>query len=146
MAAIARSDPATIIRSLAEQQLTYYLSLSGWETFGKGWTTRTNQRRTAAQQLVGITMASTSAAAPVVLATGAAALATTGGQTPVIALQPSHSLANVVDHPGSTWAGLGVAAVTIGNAVQSGAMPTTPAGWIAFIAGLAAAVAAALGK
>jgi hypothetical protein len=60
--------------------------------------------------------------------------------------QPSHSLSNITAHPGSTWAGVGVVAVTVGQIVSAGSMPTTPMGWVSFIAGLAFAVLAALGK
>lgn len=62
------------------------------------------------------------------------------------ATQPDFHVNNILDHPGSTWAGVGVAALTVGNAVQAGSMPTTTSGWISFLAGLAFSVAAALGK
>ena len=61
-------------------------------------------------------------------------------------MQPSHAISNVTAHPGSTWAGVGVAAVTIGQTISAGTMPTTASGWVSFVAGLAFAILAALGK
>lgn len=60
--------------------------------------------------------------------------------------QPSHALSNILAHPGSSWAGAGVALFTIGSAVQAQQLPTTTLGWVAFLGGLATALGAALGK
>ena len=60
--------------------------------------------------------------------------------------QPSHAVSNIIAHPGSTWAGVGIAAVTIGQTISAGTMPTTASGWVSFVAGLAFAILAALGK
>lgn len=66
--------------------------------------------------------------------------------SPFTSEQPSHAISNVTDHPGSTWAGIGVAAVTVGQAISTGSMPTTTSGWISFVGGLVFAVLAAIGK
>lgn len=62
------------------------------------------------------------------------------------ALQPHFSLSNILAHPGSTYAGIGVVLGIIAQAINAGGMPTTAAGWITSIAGVAISVAAALGK
>jgi hypothetical protein len=60
--------------------------------------------------------------------------------------QPSHSLGNVLSHPGSSWAGAGIVATTIGTMISAGSMPTTTSGWVTFAVSILLAVAAALGK
>lgn len=67
-------------------------------------------------------------------------------QTVQTADQPSHALANVLAHPGSSWAGAGIVAMTVATMIQANSLPTTSAGWIAFLASMATAVMAALGK
>lgn len=59
--------------------------------------------------------------------------------------QPSHSLDNITAHPGSTWAGVSVALVTVGNGLANG-LPTNSAGWTTMAIALMTAVLAALGK
>jgi hypothetical protein len=68
--------------------------------------------------------------------------------TPVVptALQPHFALSNIIEHPGSTYAGIGVVLGIIAQAINAGGMPTTIAGWITLIAGVAISIAAALGK
>jgi hypothetical protein len=68
------------------------------------------------------------------------------GTTLQTSQQPSHALSNIIDHPGSTYAGVGVIALAIGQIVQANGMPTTAAGWVTLGAELVMAVMAALGK
>lgn len=67
-------------------------------------------------------------------------------QPALTADQSSLHINNIAAHPGSTWAGVGVGLLTIGNQFQSGGLPTNKAGWIQLIMGTAFAVLAALGK
>jgi hypothetical protein len=60
--------------------------------------------------------------------------------------QPSHALSNIFAHPGSTWAGVGVALATVAGAINAQGLPTTAGGWITFVASLLVALMAALGK
>lgn len=60
--------------------------------------------------------------------------------------QPHFQIANLWLHPGSTYAGVGVVLGIIAQAINAGGMPTTAAGWITLIAGVAISIAAALGK
>lgn len=57
MQAITAIDPAVLIGKLSRQQSFYYDGLLRFDTFGRGWITRTNQRRAAALQLAGATAA-----------------------------------------------------------------------------------------
>lgn len=60
--------------------------------------------------------------------------------------QPSHSLANILAHPGSSYAGAGIAMLTIGKFMTDTSYPTTATGWIAYALALGTALMAALGK
>ena len=60
--------------------------------------------------------------------------------------QPSHAWSNIFAHPGSTWAGVGLAVLTVGQAMAGQGMPTTLAGWFAFAVALVGSLLAALGK
>jgi hypothetical protein len=62
------------------------------------------------------------------------------------AVQPALHPANVTAHPGSTWAGVGVGLVTLGQTFQAGGLPTTSVGWVQLLAGLSFSIMAALGK
>jgi hypothetical protein len=64
------------------------------------------------------------------------------GQT---ADQPPIHVDNITAHPGSTFAGAGLIAMTIGQAMSSG-MPTGAGGWAAMAAQVAFGVLGALGK
>lgn len=55
MRAVRAMDPLVVIGNLWRRQMTYYVSLSTFGTFGKGWTSRTDARRAAALQLAGAT-------------------------------------------------------------------------------------------
>ena len=59
---------------------------------------------------------------------------------------PAHAWSNIVTHPGSTWAGVGLAMLTVGQAMAGQGVPTTLAGWVAFAVPLVGALMAALGK
>jgi hypothetical protein len=54
-------------------------------------------------------------------------------------------LSNIWAEAGATVSGIGIACATAGP-MLSGQMPTTAAGWIIFVAGMAMAVVKALGK
>ncbi len=55
MKAIATVDPLVVIGNLWRRQMAYYESLDTFETFGRGWTRRTDERRAAALNLAGAT-------------------------------------------------------------------------------------------
>jgi hypothetical protein len=59
--------------------------------------------------------------------------------------QPALHTDNITAHPGSTFAGLGVLAVGIGQTMSAGT-PTTTAGWITFGAQIALGVLGMFGK
>lgn len=61
------------------------------------------------------------------------------------ATQPDFHVNNVLDHPGSTWAGAGILMALVGFASQN-PLPTTALGWISYGVAAASAVLAALGK
>lgn len=54
MAAIQAIDPSNLIDSLYSVQLAFYESLSGWQTFGRGWTNRVTARQQAAHNLIAV--------------------------------------------------------------------------------------------
>jgi hypothetical protein len=60
--------------------------------------------------------------------------------------QPPISTSNVLAHPGSTMAGVATGLLTLGNAFQTGGIPTTTVGWMQLLMGLGFSVMAALGK
>ena len=60
--------------------------------------------------------------------------------------EPSLALKNIVAHPGSTYAGVGVVALAIGQVVNAGAMPTSFTGWLLVGGQLLLALGAAFGK
>lgn len=62
------------------------------------------------------------------------------------AAQPAVHPSNIAAHPGSTMAGVATGLVTLGQAFQTGGLPTTGAGWFQLLAGLGFSVLAALGK
>jgi hypothetical protein len=62
------------------------------------------------------------------------------------AQQPALHVANILAHPGSTWAGVGVIAMTVGQAMVQQGMPTTAGGWLAFLLPVAMGVGGMLGK
>jgi hypothetical protein len=68
--------------------------------------------------------------------------------TPVVptALQPHFALSNVIAHPGSTYAGIGLVMGIVAQAINAGSMPTSATGWVVLVAGIAMSVAAAFGK
>ena len=55
LAAMARLNTVFLIGNLWRRQMAYYEGLSTFDTFGKGWTNRTDARRAAALQLAGAT-------------------------------------------------------------------------------------------
>lgn len=57
--------------------------------------------------------------------------------------QPAHSVSNITAHPGSSWAGVGLALL---GTIQAGGVPTTSLGWVSLIAGGLSGLLAALGK
>lgn len=71
---------------------------------------------------------------------------TTGGQPAQTKDQPHFSLANIIDHPGSSYAGASALIVGIGQFMSANAYPTTSAGWLAYIAAALLAIGGALGK
>lgn len=71
-------------------------------------------------------------------------MASTTDVTPTALQAPIHT-DNIVAHPGSTFAGAGVAAVLLAF-VQANPWPTSAAGWFAYGAAAVMAVLAALGK
>jgi lysozyme family protein len=52
LAAVRATDRQRLIRALSDARLEYYRSLSTWETFGRGWTRRTDEVREAALRMV----------------------------------------------------------------------------------------------
>lgn len=65
---------------------------------------------------------------------------------PAMPAQAAYGWGNILAHPGSTWAGAGLAAATIGTAINAQGLPSSAAGWVAFLLSLAASFAAAVGK
>ena len=65
---------------------------------------------------------------------------------PAMPAQTTHGWGNILAHPGSTWAGVGVVMATIGTAINSQGFPSSAGGWVAFAMSLAVALMAALGK
>ena len=65
-----------------------------------------------------------------------------GSQPPTSSLHPS----NVTGSPGSTFAGIGVILASLGQVLAAGALPTTPAGWIAIALQVLVGAGAAFGK
>lgn len=53
MRAVAALNPVVLIGGLWGRQMTYYEGLPTFKVFGKGWTARAHQRRTAALRLAG---------------------------------------------------------------------------------------------
>jgi hypothetical protein len=53
LAAVANVAPLTLVNDLAQQRLTYLRGLSGFATFGAGWTRRVAEVQAKAQQMVG---------------------------------------------------------------------------------------------
>lgn len=51
MAAVGAADPKRLIAPMAERRMDYYRSLSTFDTFGRGWTRRTDATREAALQM-----------------------------------------------------------------------------------------------
>lgn len=66
--------------------------------------------------------------------------------TPAMPAQTAYGWGNILAHPGSTWAGVGVVMATIGTAINSQGLPSSAGGWVAFAMSLAVALMAALGK
>jgi hypothetical protein len=68
--------------------------------------------------------------------------------TPIVptAQQPALHVDNILAHPGSSWAGVGLIAMTVGQAMMQQGMPTTAGGWIAFLLPVAMGVGGMLGK
>lgn len=62
------------------------------------------------------------------------------------AQQPSLHPSNILAHPGSTWAGVGVAAMAVGQQIAAGQMPTSSAGWGFFAFQIAMSLGAVFGK
>lgn len=62
------------------------------------------------------------------------------------AVQKNFSFANIAAHNGSTFAGVGVALLAIGHAMQTSGIPNTGTGWVVLLAGIATALAASFGK
>lgn len=60
--------------------------------------------------------------------------------------QPAFHPSNILAHPGSSWAGAGIAAMAIGQQLTTSGPPTSTAGWGMFAFQMAMAVAAAFGK
>ena len=52
LAAVARMPAASVILGLCDARMAFLRSLSTWGTFGKGWTARVNDVRTAALEAV----------------------------------------------------------------------------------------------
>lgn len=66
--------------------------------------------------------------------------------TPLLtADQPSHALANITAHPGSSYAGAGIL-VTLATFISQNPLPTSALGWLGYAAAAVTAVLAALGK
>lgn len=65
---------------------------------------------------------------------------------PAMPAQAAHGWGNILAHPGSTWAGVGLALATIGAAINAQGLPSTAGGWVAFAMSLAVSLMAALGK
>lgn len=80
------------------------------------------------------------------MSTTISATPTTGGQAAQTKDQPHFSLANIIDHPGSTYAGLSALIIGIGQFMAANSYPTTSAGWFGYIAAALLAVGGALGK
>jgi lysozyme family protein len=51
LAAVANFAPLTLVNDLAQQRLTYLRGLSGFPTFGTGWTRRVAEVQAQAQQM-----------------------------------------------------------------------------------------------
>jgi hypothetical protein len=62
------------------------------------------------------------------------------------AQQPAMHVSNISAHPGSTWAGIGVIAMTVGQAMVAQGMPHSAGGWAAFLLPVAMGVGGMLGK
>jgi hypothetical protein len=60
--------------------------------------------------------------------------------------QPALHVDNITAHPGSTWAGAGVAVYALGNAMVQQGMPTTTGGWVSLLLPVLMGGLAALGK
>lgn len=71
---------------------------------------------------------------------------TSGGQTTHTIDQPHFSLGNIIDHPGSTYAGVGLLVLTLGQYATANPLPVNAAGWVTYLAQLALAIMAAMGK
>lgn len=56
MKAVTSANPGLLIGTLWRRQMTYYEGLATFDTFGKGWSRRTDERRAAALELAGVMM------------------------------------------------------------------------------------------
>lgn len=67
--------------------------------------------------------------------------------TPQTADQPALHVSNITAHPGSSWAGIGVAVVgTTASFIVSNGVPTTKGGLVMLLGSLVTGLLAALGK
>lgn len=57
LAAAARFAPETIIERFSDDRLAYYRRLKHWDSFGRGWTRRTEETRAKALAMAGLSMA-----------------------------------------------------------------------------------------
>lgn len=63
------------------------------------------------------------------------------------AVQPDFHPNNIVDHPGSTWAGIGVAfGGVVMSVIQANGIPNSIGTWVLFIGSVLTGVAGMLGK
>lgn len=62
------------------------------------------------------------------------------------AAQPALHADNITAHPGSTLAGIGVIAATVGSMLATTPLPTTTAGWVMFAAGILGGLGGMFGK
>ncbi|MCR0981775.1 putative peptidoglycan-binding domain-containing protein [Roseomonas populi] len=53
LAAVVQANPARLIEVLAKARMTYYRSLSTFDTFGLGWTRRTDSTKAKALEMAG---------------------------------------------------------------------------------------------
>jgi len=65
---------------------------------------------------------------------------------PAMPAQLTYGWSNILAHPGSTWAGVGLALITIGTAINAQGLPSSAGGWVAFAMSLAVSLMAALSK
>ena len=66
--------------------------------------------------------------------------------TRLTAEQPALHTDNITAHPGSTWAGVGVVLTGVAQAVASGGVPSSVAGWLVLGLQVGAGVLGMLGK